>query len=119
MKGKLFFIESIESVGALPDEWMPYKISFSSKKINHSHLINEDKFKKINDFAEKLIGRDIINSIDYYLSKGMYNYEIYNNLKKIFGIPFIEAIGKNRINEICNDMRAGFNSNISLVKEVI
>lgn len=63
--------------------------------------------------------RNIINSIDYYLSKGMYNYEICNNLKKIFGIALIEVIGKNRINEICNDMRAGFNSNISLVKEVI
>lgn len=63
--------------------------------------------------------RSIINSIDFYLSKGMYNYEIYKNLKKVFGIALIEEIGKNRINEICNDMRAGFNSNISLVKEVI
>ena len=63
--------------------------------------------------------RNIINSIDFYLSKGMYNYEIYKNLKKVFGIALIEEIGKNRINKICNDMRAGFNSNISLVKEVI
>ena len=63
--------------------------------------------------------KDIIQSIDFYLSKGMYNYEIYNNLKKIFGIALIEEIGKNRINEICNDMRAGFNSNISLIKEVM
>lgn len=63
--------------------------------------------------------RDIIQSIDFYLSKGMYNYEIYNNLKKIFGIALTEAIGKNRINEICNDMRAGFTSNISLIKEVM
>jgi hypothetical protein len=63
--------------------------------------------------------RNIINSIDFYLSKGMYNYEIYNNLKKIFGIALITEIGKNRINEICNDMRAGFNSNISLIKEMI
>ena len=61
----------------------------------------------------------ILNSIDFYLSKGMYNYEIYKNLKKVFGVDLIEKIGKNRINEICNDMRAGFNSNISLVKEVI
>lgn len=63
--------------------------------------------------------RNIINSIDFYLSKGMYNYEIYKNLKKVFGSSLIEEIGKNRINEICNDMRAGFNSNISLVKEVM
>lgn len=63
--------------------------------------------------------RNIINSIDFYLSKGMYNYEIYNNLKKIFGIALITEIGKNRINEICNDMRAGFTSNISLIKEVM
>ena len=63
--------------------------------------------------------RNIINSIDFYLSKGMYNYEIYKNLKNVFGIALIEEIGKNRINEICNDMRAGFNSNISLVKEVM
>ena len=61
----------------------------------------------------------ILNSIDFYLSKGMYNYEIYKNLKKVFGVDLIEKIGKNRINEICNDMRAGFNSNISLVREVI
>lgn len=61
----------------------------------------------------------ILNSIDFYLSKGMYNYEIYKNLKKVFGSSLIEEIGKNRINEICNDMRAGFNSNISLVKDVI
>ena len=58
----------------------------------------------------------ILNSIDFYLSKGMYNYEIYKNLKKVFGVDLIEKIGKNRINEICNDMREGFNSNISLVK---
>lgn len=63
--------------------------------------------------------RNIINSIDFYLSKGMYNYEIYKNLKKIFSVSLIEEIGKNRINEICNDMRAGFNSNISLVKGVM
>ena len=62
--------------------------------------------------------KNIINSIDFYLSKGMYNYEIYNNLKKIFGVALIAEIGKNRINEICNDIRAGFNSNISLIKEV-
>lgn len=62
---------------------------------------------------------NIINSIDFYLSKGMYNYEIYNNLKKIFGVAIITEIGKNRINEICNDIRAGFNSNISIVKEGI
>ena len=61
----------------------------------------------------------ILNSIDFYLSKGMYNYEIYKNLKKVFGVDLIEKIGKNRINEICNDMRAGFNSNISLVKGVM
>ena len=63
--------------------------------------------------------RNIINSIDFYLSKGMYNYEIYNNLKNLFGIALIAEIGKNRINEICNDMRAGFTSNISLIKEVM
>lgn len=62
--------------------------------------------------------RNIINSIDFYLSKGMYNYEVYNNLKKLFGVALISEIGKNRINEICNDMRAGFSSNISLIKEV-
>ena len=63
--------------------------------------------------------RNIINSIDFYLSKGMYNYEIYNNLKKIIDPEIISAIGKNRINEICNDMRAGFSSNIPIVKEVV
>lgn len=63
--------------------------------------------------------RNIINSIDFYLSKGMYNYEIYKNLKNLFGVALITEIGKNRINEICNDMRAGFNSNISLIKEVV
>lgn len=63
--------------------------------------------------------RNIINSIDFYLSKGMYNYEIYKNLKSLFGVALITEIGKNRINEICNDMRAGFNSNISLIKEVM
>ena len=67
------------------------------------------------DYYEDMKNR-ILNSIDFYLSKGMYNYEIYKNLKKVFGVDLIEKIGKNRINEICNDMREGFNSNISLVK---
>lgn len=67
----------------------------------------------------KEVERNIIHSIDYYLSKGMYNYEIYKNLQKIIDPVILSKIGKKRINEICNDMRAGFSSNIPIVKEVV
>ena len=80
---------------------------------------NETRTPEVTYRVTEDMERNIINSIDFYLSKGMYNYEIYKNLKKIFSVSLIEEIGKNRINEICNDMRAGFNSNISLVKGVM
>lgn len=57
----------------------------------------------------------IVHSINYYLSKGMYNYEIWNNLCNLYGKELIESFGKETINNVCNDARKGFNSNIPMI----
>ena len=57
----------------------------------------------------------IVHSINYYLSKGMLNYEIWKNLCNLYGKDTMKNIGKDIINEVCNDARLGFSSNIEMI----